>query len=291
MTGNIPDASDCLRSEGWKQGCVIHPQYVQQLTSASIDFYNKPVSAEIWLVVLTQDCDLVRHTDVEPFVEILAMQQMSNISSNPMRGQSARSLHLSFEMNAELYWFECNIHDRFRIKKESLCGMGCDTSRFLAENELRHLRQWLARRYTRAAFPDYFEKHLASTKDPVKRLFKSAAAKLISTIYIAIDNEDADPDEDYFIHVILTALDKYYDEASKRDLIDEFEEQFISVFNGRPHIRFALKNPDEADSYDVKVMPEEDVTLNLLRKYKWFDADYRSVDEDTIAPPDGIDSN
>jgi hypothetical protein len=291
MTGNIPDVSDCLRSEGWKQGCVISPNYVEQITNASIDFYSKATSPDTWLVVLTQDCDLVRHTDVEPFVEILAMQQLSNIPSNPMRGQSARSLHLSIEINTEFYWFECNIHDRFRIKKASLCGLGCNSNHFFSENELRHLRQWLARRYTRAAFPDYFEKHLASTKDPVKKLFKSAAAKLISTVYIAIDNEDAGSNEDYFIHVILTALDKYYDDASKRDLIDEFEERFISVFNDRPHIRFALKNPDDADSYDVRVMPEEDVTLSMLRKYKRFDADYRSIDEDAVSPPVGIDVN
>lgn len=148
MADNIPDAADCLRAEGWKQGCLIHPDNAEQITTASIDFYNKGASGDIWLVVLTQDCDLVRCTDVEPFVEILAMQKLPNIPSNPIRGQSARCLNLSFEISFDTHWFACNIHDRFRIPKKSLCGLGCDTSLMVEENELRLLRQWLARRYT-----------------------------------------------------------------------------------------------------------------------------------------------
>ncbi len=291
MADNVPDAADCLRAEGWKQGCLIHSQYAEQITAAAIDFYNKDETSDIWLVVLTQDCDLVRNTDVEPFVEILAMKKLPNIPNNPIRGQSARSLHLSLEISGDTHWFEGNIHDRFRIRKESLCDLGCETTLIFKENEHRFLRQWLARRYTRAAFPDRFETHLASTQGRVKSLFKSPEAKLISTVYIAIDNEDIGVDEDYFIRVILTVLSEDLEDVKKRNLIDDFEERFISVFEGRPHIRFALKTLDDAESYDVRVLPEEDVTLSMLRKYKRFDADYRSVEDDIVSPPDGIDTN
>lgn len=292
MANDIQDKEDVLRLEGLKQGCLIPPNSAEQITEASIDFYNKYPSSDTWLVVLTQDCDLVRKIEVEPYVEILAMQKLPNKPSDQiMRGQSARKLHLTLVIDNQIHWFECCIHDRFRIKKDSLCGLGCDTKLFFKENELRLLRQWLARRYTRAAFPDNFEKYLASTKDPVKKLFKSQQAKLIGTVYIAIDNEDAASNEDYFIHVILTALAEDFEDAEKRDSIDDFEQRFIEVFSNRPHIRFALKNPDDSESVDVRVLPEEDVTLSILRKYKRFDADYRSVDDDTVPPPDGIDTN
>jgi|WetSurSiteA1Bulk_404760.scaffolds.fasta_scaffold00219_13 hypothetical protein len=291
MADNIPDAAGCLRLEGWRQGCLIQPNNAQQIIESSIDYYNKGASPDTWLVILTQDCDLVRNTDVEPFVELLALQTLSNKPSNPMKGQSARTLHLTFKIDNQIYWFECCIHDRFRIKKNALCGAGCNTKLVFQENELRLLRQWLARRYTRAAFPDNFEKYLASTKDPVKKLFKSAAAKLISTVYIAIDNEEAGMDEDYVIHVILTVLAEDFEEDEKRASIDEFEERFITVFSNRPHIRFALKYPDDSASYDVRVLSEEDVTLSILRNYKRFDADYRSVDDDAISPPENIDVN
>jgi hypothetical protein len=292
MACDIPDAADCLRSEGWKQGCLISSNIAEQIIATTIDFYRQDTdtSSDVWLVVLTQDCDLVRVVKDEPFVELLAIQKLPKKPENPMRGQSARYLHLVLDVEHETHWFDCNIHDRFRIDKESLCQLDCDTTLFFEEKELRLLRQWLARRYTRAAFPDHFETYLASTKGKVKSLFKSQEAKLISTVYIAIDNEDAGADQDYFIHVILTALAEDLGDADKREQIDDFEERFISVFNGRPHICFALKNPDDAESYDVRVLPEEDVTLSILRKYKRFDADYRSVD-DAVSPPEGVDAS
>jgi hypothetical protein len=82
-----------------------------------------------------------------------------------------------------------------------------------------------------------------------------------------------------------------YEDEKKIALIDSFEQRFIEVFSKRPHIRFALKNPDDPESYDVRVLPEEDLTLSILRKYKRFDVDYRSVDDDTVSPPDGVDTN
>jgi hypothetical protein len=285
------NAADQLRAEGWTQGCLIHPDNAVRITAASIDFYSKATSGDTWLVVLTQDCDIVRHTGQEPFVELLAIEKLSNIPANPMKGQSARSLHLNWTINDDTHWFECNIHDKFRIRKDSLCGLDIDTSLRVEENELRLLRQWLARRYTRAAFPDHFEEHLASTKGRVKSLFKSPEAKLISTVYIAIENEDAGPDEDYLIHVLLTALAEDFEETERRELLDDFEERFIQVIGSRPHIRFALKNPDDPSSYDVRVLPEEDVTLSMLRKYRRFDADYRSIDDDAVSPPESIEIN
>lgn len=290
MANDIPDIADQVSLEGWRQGSLITPTKASQITDASIDYFNHVVSSDTWLVVLTQDCDLVRMIEQEPYVEILAITKQSALPNNAMRGQSARLLHLTINVNQVIHWFECNIHDRFRIKKASLLGLDCNSTTVLDENELRILRQWVARRYTRAAFPDHFETHLASTKGPVKSLFKSQEAKLISTVYIAIDNEEAGPEEDYVIHVILTALAEDLADANKRESIDDCEERFITAFTSRPHIRFALKDLNASDSYDIRTLSEEDVTLSILRKYKRFDADYRSSDDD-ISPPEGIEAN
>ena len=279
MTDEVADIAEQIRAHGWKQGCLISPKNTAKIVAATIDSFDKDTSTDTWLVVIIQDCDLVRKIENEPYVELLALQKLSGNPNNPMRGHSARKLHLALEDANGIVWFECNIHDRFRIKKASLLEIDCDPALAFSENELRLLRQWLARRYARAAFPDHFENHLKSTSGSVKNLFKSAAAKLISTVYIAIDNEDAGDNEDYYIHVILTALAEDLADPEKRDQIDDFEERFITVFGNRPHICFALKDPDDQESYDVRVISEEDVTLSMLRLYKRFDADYRSVDE------------
>lgn len=82
MIGNTPNVADQLRAEGWKQGCLISPDKTEQVTSASIDFFENGVCSNTWLVLLTQDCDLVRDANVEPYVELLAIQKLSNTPSN-----------------------------------------------------------------------------------------------------------------------------------------------------------------------------------------------------------------
>lgn len=283
------DIAQNLRSAGWKQGDFIAPGNVSAVIGAGIDHCDVVPTPSTWLVVLTQDCDLVRETRLEPYVEMLAIEKLPGSPTNPMRGQSARTLHLVVDADDQPHWFECSIHHRFRILKASMQGVGRDASLVLNEDERRILRQWLARRYTRPAFPDHFETHLAATKGRVNSLFKSAEAGFISTVLIAIDNEHAGQDDDYFIHVILAASTTDLEDAEKRERIDDFEERFIAAFSSRPHIRFACTDPNDPESYDIRVLAEEDITLAMLRKFKRFDVDYRSLDGDTVAPPDGVD--
>jgi len=290
MTNPIQDLIDTMKSQGWQQGSLIRSIDAEHIKSISIDHFSHPVTTDSWLVVLTQDCDLIRDITREPHVELLALKILSKKPDSPARGQSSRLLHLTININNVPQWLEGSIHDRFRIDKASLISLNIDTTITFEENELRLLRQWIARRYTRAAFPDHFETHLAATKDPIKKLFKSQGANLISTVYIAIDNEEAGPNEDYVLHVILTALAEDLADDDKRESIDEFEQRFITTFRNRPHIKFGPKYPNDAESYDVRVLSEEDVTLSTLRHYKRFDVDYRSSDDD-VSPPEGIEVN
>lgn len=290
MAHDIQDITNQIKLQGCRQGSLIISANAEHIKEVSIDYFNHTVTPDTWLVVLTQDCDLVRDITKEPHVELLALKKLPKKPDSPARGQSSRLLHLTININNESHWLEGSIHDRFRINKASLNSFDTDSTIALEENELRLLRQWIARRYTRAAFPDYFETHLAATKDPIKKLFKSQGAKLISTVYIAIDNEEAGPNEDYFIHVRLTALAEDLADNDKKESIDDFEERFIVAFNKRPHIKFAPKYPSDPESYDIRVLPEEDVTLSILRQYKRFDVDYRSSDDDA-SPPEGIEVN
>jgi hypothetical protein len=42
------------------------------------------------------------------------------------------------------------------------------------------------------------------------------------------------------------------------------------------------KEQNDPHSYDIRVLSEEDVTLSMLHKYKRFDADYRSIDDNPV---------
>ncbi len=134
-------------------------------------------------------------------------------------------------------------------------------------------------------FPDRFEENLRSTDGRVKSLFKSKAAKLISTIFIRLHN----PDEEAFDHrisVILAVRTDHLSDPQKRSEIDSFEERLIDVFANRPFIVFEC---DDGENPDVRVMSEDDLTLGILRQYQRYDVDYRSLDDDTNSPPVNFD--
>ncbi|SMG67114.1 conserved hypothetical protein, partial [methanotrophic bacterial endosymbiont of Bathymodiolus sp.] len=172
----VSDIAEQIRFHGWKQGCLISPENTAKLIKSTLDFFEKNGSTDTWLVIITQDCDLIRKIDDEPYVELLALQKLSSKPGLLMRGHSARKLHLGLDNENGTVRFECSIHDRFRIKKASLLETDCNQALAFSENELRLLRQWLARRYARAAFPDHFENNLKSRSKDVKKLFKSAGA-------------------------------------------------------------------------------------------------------------------
>jgi hypothetical protein len=73
-----PDTAEQIRAHGYKQGRLISPENTAKIIEDAIDFYDKDGSTDTWLVVITQDCDLVRRTHDEPYVELLALQELSS---------------------------------------------------------------------------------------------------------------------------------------------------------------------------------------------------------------------
>jgi hypothetical protein len=144
----------------------------------------------------------------------------------------------------------------------------------------------VARRYTRRPFPDAFEQRVSPRRDPVRSLFKRADAKLITTIYIATNSQELPEGTDYEIDVLLTARGHHIADLELSEKIDNFEERFRQVFEGRAGIRFAT---DDRGEPQLRVINEDDVTLGMLRRYKRFDADYRSSGDDAESPPELID--
>jgi hypothetical protein len=274
----LTDVAQQIREEGWTQGDLIQPEYAERLCDASVDHLDVDCSDSSDLTVITQDCDLIRDLDREPYVELLVLHKLVEEPAPPFRGNSSRLLRLR---GGRQCWFEASIHERFRVRKQALVEVSPSSDFRLTPEERRHLKRWLGRRYTREPFPDRFETNLAATSDPVKRLFKRQEAKLISALYIRIH----DPNEtqaDYQISVILAVPSTHLEDSEHRDQVDSFEECLIDVFSGRPGICFHC---DDAGNEDVRTMSEEDLTMAELRVFQRYDIDYRSVDDDTESPP------
>ena len=126
MTNPIQDLIVTIKSQGWQQGSLIRSIDAEHIKSISIDHFSHPVTTDSWLVVLTQDCDLVRETTSEPYVELLALKAAPKKPDNPARGQSSRLINLTIGINNATQWLQGSIHDRFRIEKASLINLNID---------------------------------------------------------------------------------------------------------------------------------------------------------------------
>jgi hypothetical protein len=291
------DPDQVIRKAGWRQGDLLCHRVAVQMLLHSVD--HKPgVADEFWLSILTQDCDLVRDKKREPFVEMLVLtpQATSSKLSPGERGQSSRFLALSARSASGRLCLKASVHDRIRVRKSDFVSVARDRPEaadgYCLDHEERLLLvRWMARRYTRPPFPDAFEDCLQSTDDPVKRLFKSSDAKAVSTIFLRIEDDNPSEGSPFVLRAILAASANDLADQDLNRAILRFEEEFIRVFSQRPRIRFALRDEDDPGSVDVRVLPEEDITLAIVRNFRRFDADYRSVDdEDAAGPPAGLEA-
>lgn len=282
----MPEVGQQIRDAGWTQGDLIGSHDAERLCSSCLDHLEVHCTDRTYLAILTQDCDLIRGVDKEPYVELLVLLKLEEDPAQLARGNSPRLLHLLGDpcdtALTSKCWLEASIHQRFRVRKQELVEVSRSSELRLPPDERHRLKRWLGRRYTREPFPDRFETNLDANSGRVKRLFKSREAKLVSTVFIRIHNPD-EKQADHRISVILAVPSEHLSNSERRDQVDSFEERLIDVFASRSGISFHC---DEADNPDVRTMSEGDLTVAELRVYQRYDIDYRSVDDDAVSADD-----
>lgn len=159
----MPQVSDLVRAAGWRQGSIARPADTGALLVASVGRVPELGEAIVHLVAVTQDCDLVQEPDIEPFVEFMVCWETEAVEPLYRYGRNPRLLHLRTVGEDEPGpWLHVSIHDRFRVGKETLIGIAVDRDVRLDPHNARLLSRWIAKRYTRPAFPDAFNVRLAA---------------------------------------------------------------------------------------------------------------------------------
>ncbi len=155
------------RNTEWRQGDLITPD-----TAAKLTALNGAVGEMHRVVVITHDCDLQndRETSVEVIVAdvVAAADPLFSYAKNP------RKLHLGYEIAGGKYIVvELRHAERRIVSKAEFANHAIkDGSASLPVNEKRVLKQWLAARYGRPAFPNAFEDRLRKSvgkKNSVER--------------------------------------------------------------------------------------------------------------------------
>ncbi len=277
----MPSAAGSIRASGWRQGRFVGREDIRTLLARSIDQVLPRGKTPFRLVVVTQDCDLVQNADIEPFVELIPCMEITKAEPLYENGRNPRLLHIpSIRPPEPDQWLEISIHDRFRVRKEALADLSVDQSTRLKDHDVRLLSRWIAKRYTRTAFPDEFNLRLKTVDGQLERLFKSQPGQTVTGIFLDVADEEHPQDKPYAIAVRITAKTAAWNDEGLCTALQSFEERFSSILDGCEGIVIAED--------DIHTLPEEDLTLADLRRFRRLDKDYRSLPErdDTEQPID-----
>jgi hypothetical protein len=215
-------------------------------------------------VLLSQDCDIVHGSyDVEPSVELIRARVSSVEDAVVRHGRNPRKLQLESRAGAFL---NLSIHDRWVVARSELESHPPEAT-LTFEDASRHvLVEWIAKRYTRPAFPDVFnDRRAQATKKIEKELKKNG--NLITGLFLAIHpNEECAPEESYQVALRIT--------AAKATLATKSVE--TELLRTTQQIADALDACDGIEVEDHALVSEAVFTLADLQYFQRWDWDYRS---------------
>lgn len=134
------------------------------------------------VVVISHDCDLPN--EGEEFVEVITGASVPSRDGMFAGARNPRRLHISFVgrdgADEELH-VELRHANRRQVEKRGFAQIAvCEKRSCLPDDEKRALKQWLAARYGRPAFPNAFEAHLRKVYH--KKTIEQRIAKILEPV-------------------------------------------------------------------------------------------------------------
>lgn len=174
------------RDTKWRQGHVLDARAVSAL---ALKHSTAPLE-ETCVVVISHDCDVANDDlNVEPEVEVIVGRLIDKANGNFAFGKAPRTLHLDILRDGAPKVIELIATQKHRVSKDVLAAFDHDVSFSLEPKALSVLRNWLAIRYQRAAFPDNFVKRMNETKvaGRLEKILENYGS-VISTVFFAVDD-------------------------------------------------------------------------------------------------------
>jgi hypothetical protein len=224
------------------------------------------------VVIISQDCDILHdRIEDEPYIDFLTGCFNNKRDGNLLHGKNPRKLQIEHDKGTICFI----VHNVLHVKKDEFTKINPKhSSMALDKKDIKLIISWIAKRYSRAAFPDEFMNRLGKLKQ-IDKAKKNPLMDKVSLIFVDITDEELESGQDYKIIIIIGTSSKENPET-----ILQIEKFFEDLFN-IPGI--------EADA---KANYEYDITYEIISTYKRFDWDSYSLPEnpDVAAPVTGIDT-
>lgn len=161
----MEDTGERLRKNGWRQGVIVQASLILEgLPDGS------PATDNDHAMVVSQSCDLVHHDlGNEPSAVILVLKSVSSGKPEVMHGRNPRLLHFQA---TDGRWFEAWAWNQIAIPRDHLAKKAAAVEIELFPKVLRCVLDWLAKRFTRIAFPENFNDALKPKSNAIGKLLK-----------------------------------------------------------------------------------------------------------------------
>ncbi len=268
------------RNTLWRQGSVINTSDGQAL---GIEYPDDSCIA----VVITHDCDLPN--DQEEFVEVI-LGRACQIDKQLLNARNPRRLHIVYAKDASEFAIELNQANKVKVSKAHLSTLSPPDHSFeISDDEKRTLKQWLASRYGRPAYPNNFETRLTS-RNTKKVKFEKKVAEIVAlktrhiiALFFDLDeNRNIElPEGEPYVLKIIVAYDAIEGGPEARVSAEQAASDLKILF----HKEFGT--PDVAEEIALEsctAVADTEIKLSDIRKIDQWRLEYVSIQDDPHSP-------
>ena len=249
-----------IKDHGWRQGSILPGELAARLAAQRFADWGDDDRA----LVLSQDCDVVHGSyDVEPFIELIRAKVVTVADAVVRHGRNPRRLQLEVAGGVLL---NVSVHDRWTAGRSELESAPPPPDLRVDGDSLHILTDWIAKRYTRPAFPDAFNERRADATKKIEKALKKDGTQITGLFLLISPNEECAPDEDYQVALRVT--------AAKATLAEKSVE--LQLARTTKVIADALNACDGIEVVDHALISEAAFTLDDLQYFQRWDWDYRS---------------
>ncbi len=264
----------------WRQGHV--------LTHADAHSLNLVVSTQLdkRVVIISHDCDLANQQESK--TEVIIGTIIEKVDPIYARARHPRFLHLTFSNSTgEKAYIQIQHADRREIDRAEFSKINATVEDFiLSTDEKRGLKQWLAARYGRPAFPNAFENRLRkkiknrTIEQHIAKILEPASEYLIGVFFDFDEQRDCElAENEAYILKISIVYDAIEGGIVARQAAENTAEALSQLFDE------AYGNPDKTNEIALEAcnaVADTQITLADLRKVDQWRVEYISLREDPI---------
>lgn len=173
--------SDKINTCDWSQGSFF--------LSSPHDLEIGNSKKETVYLLITHSCDIVHASfKDEPYVEAIPVKAIDNVQGHLTYGKNPRKIHIELYKQKKSVWHEISTAGKVIFSRKKLAYLKPSRTYGISDKNLEVIIAWLAKKYSRAAFPDAFNDRIYKnkTKNKIITILKKNGKEILG-LYIRLN--------------------------------------------------------------------------------------------------------